>query len=87
MDIRRFKEFGRKGHYLIQYEPRILDAYDEFSSEFSEVRGRPWPLTDWLVTREVTRRMDGNDFLKRRKEWVAKITNIGGIELYLERRV
>ena len=58
-----------------------------FPLEFPEVRGRPWPLTDWLATIELTWRIDGNDFLKRRKKWFAKITNIGGIEEVLERRV
>ena len=46
---------GRAGYYLVQYKPRILDADDEFLLEFPEVRGRPWPLTDWLVTIELTR--------------------------------
>ena len=35
------------------------------------MRGRPWPLTDWLVTSELTRRISRNTFLKRRKEWFA----------------
>ena len=55
VDIRGFKKLGRTGNYLVQYKPRILDADDEFLFEFSEVRGRPWPLTDWLDTRELTR--------------------------------
>jgi hypothetical protein len=50
-----------------------LDADDEFPLEFPEVRGRPWPPTDWLVTRELSRRMGGNDLLKRRKEWFARL--------------
>ena len=87
MDIRRFKKLGRTGYYLVQYKPRILDADDEFPLEFPEVSGRPWPLTDLLVTTEVTRRIDGNDVLKSRKKWFAKITNIQGIEVVLERRV
>jgi hypothetical protein len=77
---------GRAGYYLVQYKPRILDADDEFLLEFPEVRGRPWPLTDCLVTSELTRRIGGNDFLKRRKEWFA-VKNIQGIEVVLERRV
>ena len=58
VDIRGFKKLGRTGYYLVQYKPRIL---------FPEVRGRPWQLTDWLVTSEPTRRIGGNDFLERRK--------------------
>ena len=87
VDIRGFKKLGRTGYYLVQYKPRILDADDEFPLEFLEVRGRPWPLTEWLVTTELTRRTRVNDFLKKRKRWFAKITNIGGIEEVLERRV
>ena len=30
-------------------------------------------------------RIGGNDFLKSRKEWFANVTNIGGIEVVLER--
>ena len=85
VDIRGFKKLGRTGYYLVQYKPRILDANDEFPLEFTEVRGRPWPLMDWLVTIELTRRIGGNDFLKRRKEWFAD-ENIQGIEVVLERR-
>ena len=48
--------------------------------------GRPRPLTDWLVTSELTGRIGGNDILKRRKEWIA-VKNIQGIEVVLERRV
>ena len=73
------------GYYLVQYKPRILDADYEFPLEFPEMRGRPWPLTDWLVTRELTWRIDGNDFLKMRKKWFA-VKNIQGIEVVLERR-
>ena len=51
-----FKKLGRTGYYRVQYKPRILDADDEFPFEFPEVGGRPWPLTDWFVTRELTRR-------------------------------
>ena len=65
----------------------MLDADDEFPLEFPEVRGKPWPLTDWLVTSELTRRIVGNDFLEMRKKWFAKIKNIQGIEVVLERRV
>ena len=86
-DIRGHKELGRTGCYLVQCKPRILDSDDDFPLEFPKVRGRPWLLTDWLVTKEVTRRTRGNDFLKRRKKRFAKITNIGGIEVILERRV
>ena len=63
---------------------RPLD--DEFSLELLEVRGRPWPLTDWLFTRELTRRTDGNDFWKSRKKWFF-VKNIEGIEVVLERIV
>ena len=59
VDIRGFKKLGRTGYYLVQYKPKILDADDEFPLEFPEVRGRPWPLTDWLVTRELIRRKGG----------------------------
>jgi len=31
--------------------------------------------------------MDGNDSLKRKKEWFANIANIANIEVVLERRV
>jgi len=86
VDIRGIKKLGRTGNYLVQYKPRILDADDEFPLEFPEVRGRLWPLTDWLVTIELTWRIDGNAFLKRRKEWFA-VKNIQGIEVVLERRV
>ena len=86
VDIRGFKKLVRTGYYLVQYKPRILNADDEFPLEFPEVRGRPWPLIDWLVTGELTRRIGGNDFLKRRKEWFAEI-NIQGIEVGLEQRV
>ena len=55
------------GYYLEQYKPRILDADDEFPLEFTEVRGRPWPLTDWLFTSELTWSIDGNDFLEMKK--------------------
>ena len=41
----------------------------------------------WLVTSELTRRILGNDFLEMRKKWFAKIKNIQGIEVVLERRV
>jgi len=51
------------------------------------MRGRPWPLTEWLVTRKLTRTIRGNDFLKRRNKWRAKIKNVQGIEVVLERRV
>ena len=71
MDIRGFKKLGRTGNYLVQYKPRMLDADDEFPLEFPEVRGKPWPLTDWLVTSELTRRIVGNDFLEMRKKWFA----------------
>ena len=70
---------GRSGYYLVQNKPRILDSDDDFPLEFPEVRGKPWPLTGWLVTTELTRRIRENDFLKRRKKWFAKITNTGGI--------
>ena len=50
------------------------------------MRGRPWPLADWSVTCELTQRIGGNDFLKRRKKWVAT-KNIARIEVILERRV
>ena len=86
VDIRGFKKLGNTGYYLVQYKPKILDADDEFPLEFPEVRGRPWPLIDWLVTGELTRRIGGNDFLKRRKEWFAE-KNIQGIEVGLEQRV
>jgi len=68
VDIRGFKDLGRTGYYLVQYKPRILDADDEFPLGFLEVRGRSWPLTDCLVTSELTRKLGGNDFLKRREE-------------------
>ena len=54
VDIRGFKKLGNTGYYLVQYKPRILDADDEFPSEFPEARGKPWPLTDWLATIELT---------------------------------
>ena len=41
---------AERGYYLVQYKPRILYADDEFPLEFPEVRGRSWPLTDWLAT-------------------------------------
>jgi hypothetical protein len=53
VDIRGFKKLGRTGNYLVQYKPRILDADDEFLFEFSEVRGRPWPLTD-LISQKLS---------------------------------
>jgi len=74
------------GYSLVQYKPRILDAGNEFPLEFPEVIGKPWPLTDWLVTSERTWRIRGNDFLKMRKELLA-VKNIQGIEVVLERRV
>ena len=85
VDIRGFKKLGRAGYYLVQYKPRILDAADEFPFEFIEMSGRPWPLTEWLVTIELTWRIRGNDFLERRKKWFA-VRNIQGIEVVLERR-
>jgi hypothetical protein len=72
--------------FFVKYKPRILDADDGFPLEFLEVRGRPWPLTDWLVTSELIRRIGGNDFLKSKKEWFAD-KNIEGIDVVLERRV
>ena len=51
---------GRTGNYLVQYKPRMLDADDEFPLEFPEVRGRLWPLTDWLVASELTTGIGGN---------------------------
>ena len=86
VDIRGFKNLRRTSYYLVQYKPRILDADDEFPLEFTEVRGRSWPLTDWLVTSELTRRIGGNDILEMRKKWFA-VKNIQGIEVVLERRV
>ena len=86
MAIRGFKKLGIMGYYLAQYKPRILDADVEFSLEFPEVRGKPWPLTGWLVTSELTWRIGGNDFLEMRKKWFA-VKNIQGIEVVLERRV
>ena len=68
IDIRGFRKLGRTGYYLVQYKPRILDADDEFPLEFPEVRGRPWPLTDWLATIELIWRIDGNAFLKGREK-------------------
>jgi len=73
-------------YYQVQYKLRIFDADDKFPLEFPEVRGRPWPIIDWLVTRELTRRIDGSVFLQRRKEWFA-VKNMKGIEVVLERRV
>ena len=61
---------GRTGYYLVQYKPRVLDADGEFPLEFPEVRGRPWPLTDWLVTSEVTRWISGNDVVEEEKRMV-----------------
>ena len=86
VDIRGYKKLGRTGFYLVQYKPRVLDANGEFPLEFPEERGRPWPLTDWLVTSELTGRIGGKDFLKRRKKCFAT-KNIQGIEAVLERRV
>ena len=86
VDIRGFKKLGNTGYYLVQYKPRILDADDEFPLEFPELRRRPWPLTDCLVTSELTRRIGGNDFLDMRKKLFA-VKNIRGIEVVLERRV
>ena len=51
------------------------------------MKGRPWPLTEWLVTRKLTRTIRGYDFLKRRNKWRAKIKSVQGIEVVLERRV
>ena len=64
----------------------MINADDEFPLEFPNMRGRPWPLTDWLVSSELTRRINGNDFLKSRKTWFA-VKNIQGIEVVLERRI
>ena len=47
-----------------------------------------WPLPDWLVARELARRIGGNDFLRGEKSGsLLKITNNLGIEVVLERRV
>ena len=73
-------------YYLVQFKLRIMDADDKFQLDFPEVRGRPWPIIDWLVTRELTRRIDGSVFLQRRKEWFA-VKNMKGIEVVLEVRV
>ena len=53
VDIKGFKKSGNTGYYLVQYKPRILDADEEFPLEFPEMRGRPWLLTDWSLTREL----------------------------------
>jgi len=50
VNISGFKKSVRTGYYLVQYKPRILDAVDKFPFEFVEVRERPWPVTDLLVT-------------------------------------
>ena len=73
-------------YYQVHYKLRIFDADDKFPLEFPEVRGRPWPIIDWLVTRELTRRIGGSVFLQRRKEWFA-VKNMKGIEVVLERKV
>jgi len=70
-DIRGFKKLSNTMLFFVKYKPRILDADDGFPLEFLKVRGRPWPLTDWLVTSELIRRINGNDFLKSKKEWFA----------------
>ena len=64
-------EDSRNWEEWVINKPRILDADYEFPLEFLEAKGRPWPLTDWLATIELTWRIDGNAFLKRRKEWFA----------------
>ena len=72
MDTRGFKILSDTGYYLVQYKPRKLDADDDdFFLEFLEVKGRPWPLSDWLAARELSRRIRGNDFLEMRKKWFA----------------
>ncbi len=47
------------------YESRKLDADVEFPSEFPEVRGRPWPLNDWVQTNGLTRKIGGGTYLKK----------------------
>jgi len=66
-DIRGFRKEGRKGMYLVEYAPRILEADPEYPIEMPEVRGLPWPLKDWLSTTELRTRIDGEDeYLKER---------------------
>ena len=66
-DVRGFKKEGRKGMYLVEYAPRILEADPEYPIEMPEVRGLPWPLKDWLSTTELRTRIDGEDeYLKER---------------------
>ena len=60
-DVRGFKKEGRKGMYLVEYEPRILEADPEYPIEMPEVRGLPWPLKDWLSTTELRARIDRED--------------------------
>ena len=47
VDIRGFQKLSNTMLFFVKYKPRILDSDDEFPLEFVEVRGRPWPLTDW----------------------------------------
>ena len=77
---------GTQSRLVITLYPSfpVFNIYSFYKS-LQEWQG-PWPLTDWLVTSELIRRIGGNDFLKSKKEWFAD-KNIEGIDVVLERRV
>lgn len=77
-DIRDFKKVGRKQMFLVEYEPRILEADEEYPMEMPEVRGLPWMMEDWLSATELRRRIDKEDaYLKRRIEEVKLAVGAG----------
>lgn len=75
-DIMSFKKIGRKGYFLVVYAPRTLAADIEFPIEFPEVKGKPWPLKDWIATSELTPRIRGDKVLLNKKTKVVNWYNL-----------
>ena len=68
-DIRGYRKRGNRREYLVEYEPRVLEADIEFPEELPAVNGRPWDLVDWVTTTELGRRIGKDIVLRKRMEW------------------
>ena len=75
-DIRGYRKRGNRREYLVEYEPRVLEADIEFPEELPAVNGRPWDLVDWVTTTELGRRIGKDIVLRKRMEWYRLMNEI-----------
>ena len=72
-DIRGYKKVGNSQLCLVEYEPRVLEADVEFPEDFPAVRGKPWPLQDWIALTQLRPRIKENEYVSGRvklyQEW------------------